>query len=129
MKKIKVLIGKPGLDGHDVGAKIVAQALMDAGFEVIYTGLKKSVDQIAQRAKEEKADVVGFSILSGSHLPICESFQKVREAYDLNHILWVVGGNIPGKDVNQLKQLGVDGVFPFGTPLQEIADFINENTK
>ena len=124
--KIRVLIAKPGLDGHDVGAKIVARALMDAGFEVIYTGLRKSAEEIATVATEEDVDVIGLSVLSGSHLPICSRFKGLRSEHHLEDKVWLVGGNIPHKDVGALEELGVDAVFPVGTPLQSIVDFINE---
>jgi len=124
--KVRTLIAKPGLDGHDVGAKIVARALMDAGFEVIYTGLRKSGEEIAAVAVEEDVDVIGLSILSGSHLPICRRFKELRAEHELEDKLWLVGGNIPQKDVAELEQLGVDAVFPVGTPLQSIVDFISE---
>jgi methylmalonyl-CoA mutase C-terminal domain/subunit len=124
--RIRVLIAKPGLDGHDVGAKIVARALMEAGFEVIYTGLRKSPEQIARTAADEDVDVVGLSILSGSHLPICRRLKTLLGEYGLADVLWVVGGNIPPKDHEQLKALGVDAVFGVGTPSQAIVDFIRE---
>ena len=124
--KIRVLIAKPGLDGHDVGAKIVARALMDAGFEVIYTGLRKSAEEIATVATEEDVDVIGLSVLSGSHLPICSRFKGLRSKHHLEDKVWLVGGNIPHKDVGALEELGVDAVFSVGTPLQSIVDFINE---
>ena len=124
-RKMKVLLAKPGLDGHDEGVKIVARALMDAGFDVMYTGLRKSVEEIAGRARDEHVDVIGLSILSGSHLPICERFHRVREEYHLTDTIWLVGGNIPAKDVETLKLLGVDAVFPFGSPLQAIVDYLN----
>jgi len=124
---IKVLIAKPGLDGHDRGAKVVAYALRDAGMEVIYTGLHQTVDQIISTALEEDVDVIGLSIMSGAHLPICEKLmQRVREE-GLEDRLVVVGGVIPKEDVPKLKTLGVKGVFPGGTPLQEIVDFILKN--
>jgi len=126
-KKIKVLIAKPGLDGHDVGAKIVARTLLGAGFDVIYTGLRKSVEEIAAIARDEDVDVIGLSILSGSHLPLCTKFKGLHEEFGLENKLWVVGGNIPQEDIGQLKELGVDGVFPFGTPLESIVEFINES--
>ena len=125
----RVLIAKPGLDGHDVGAKIVVRALMDAGFEVIYTGLRKSGEEIAAVAVEEDVDVIGLSVLSGSHLPICDRFRQLRSEHGLVDKLWLVGGNIPRKDVNALEELGVDAVFPVGSPLQSIVDFIDEKTK
>ena len=124
--KTRVLIAKPGLDGHDVGAKIVARALMDAGFEVIYTGLRKSGEEIAAVATEEDVDVIGLSILSGSHLPICRRFRELRVESQLADKLWLVGGNIPRQDEAELKEMGVDAVFPVGSPLQSIVDFINE---
>lgn len=124
--KTRVLIAKPGLDGHDVGAKIVARALMDAGFEVIYTGLRKSGEEIATVATEEDVDVIGLSILSGSHLPICRRFRELRLESQLEDKLWLVGGNIPRQDEVELKEMGVDAVFPVGSPLQSIVDFINE---
>ena len=125
----RILIAKPGLDGHDVGAKIVARALMDAGFEVIYTGLRKSPEEIAAIAVEEDVDVIGLSVLSGSHLPICSRFAELRSEHQLGDKLWLVGGNIPHKDIAALEKLGVDAVFPVGTPLQSIVDFINEKAK
>ena len=125
-KKIKVLMAKPGLDGHDVGAKIVVRTLMDAGFDVLYTGLRKSADEIASTARDEDVDVIGLSILSGSHLPLCRKLKELLEQYGLADKLWIVGGSIPRNDLDELKKLGVHGVFPFGTPLQSIVDFINE---
>jgi methylmalonyl-CoA mutase C-terminal domain/subunit len=127
--KIRVLIAKPGLDGHDVGAKIVVRALMDAGFEVIYTGLRKSGEEISAVATEEDVDVIGLSILSGSHLPICRRFRELRSECQLEDKLWLVGGNIPRQDEAELKALGVDAVFPVGSPLQSIVDFINEKNR
>ncbi len=124
----KILLAKPGLDGHDEGVKIVARALMDAGFEVQYTGLRKSVEEIAAIARDSGADVVGLSILSGSHLPICRSFALLREEYKLQNTLWLVGGNIPAGDRSALRELGVHAVFPFGSSLQGIVDYLNEQT-
>jgi methylmalonyl-CoA mutase C-terminal domain/subunit len=126
-KRIRVLIAKPGLDGHDVGAKIVVRALFAAGFEVIYTGLRKSVEEIAAAARDEDVDVIGFSILSGSHLPLCRKFKELREEFGLGDKLWVVGGTIPREDLEELKKLGVDRLFPSGTPLESIVDSINES--
>ncbi len=122
---LKILLAKPGLDGHDEGVKIVARALMDAGFEVIYTGLRKSVEDIAAAARETNADVIGLSILSGSHLPICTRFALLRAEYGLQDKVWLVGGNIPARDKEALRKLGVDAVFPFGTMLQSIVDYLN----
>jgi methylmalonyl-CoA mutase C-terminal domain/subunit len=125
-KRIRVLIAKPGLDGHDVGAKVVARALVDAGFEVIYTGLKKSAEDIARVASHEDVDVIGLSILSGSHLPLCKKLKELLPEYALDDKLWIVGGNIPKQDREDIKRLGVAAVFPTGTPLQSIVDFIHE---
>jgi methylmalonyl-CoA mutase C-terminal domain/subunit len=123
-RKIRILFAKPGLDGHDVGAKVVVRTLMAAGFDVLYTGLRKTPEEIVRRARAERADVLGLSILSGSHLPICRRVRTLLDEQGLKDILWLVGGSIPDKDHAELKALGVDGVFPFGTPLQAIVDFI-----
>ena len=123
-KKTRVLLAKPGLDGHDVGAKIVARALMQAGFEVIYTGLRKSPEEIVRSACDEDVDVLGLSILSGSHIPICQRLKALLQEHGLTDIVWLVGGNIPQQDHQELKALGVDAVFAVGTPTQAIVDFI-----
>ena len=122
--KIRILLAKPGLDGHDVGAKIVARALMEAGFDVTYTGLRQSPEQIVAAVRESRADVLGLSILSGSHLPICRRVAELlREAgCDL---LWIVGGNIPGRDHEALRRLGAAEVFSVGSSIQSIVDFIH----
>ena len=125
-KTIRVLVAKPGLDGHDVGAKIVARALMEAGFDVTYTGLRKSPEQIARAVRDEGVDVVGLSILSGSHLPVCRRLKALFQEYGLTDVLWLVGGDIPERDHEPLKALGVDAVFGAGTPTQAIIDFIRE---
>jgi len=125
-RKIRVLVAKPGLDGHDVGAKVVARSLMEAGFDVTYTGLRKSPEEIAEKAKEIDADVIGFSILSGSHMPFCEAFKALRSEFGLDRALWLVGGVIPEKDREPLLALGVDGVFPVDTPLDSLVEFIRE---
>ena len=123
---IRVLVAKPGLDGHDVGAKIVVRALMETGFDVIYTGLRKSPEQIARTACDEDVDVLGLSILSGSHVPICRHLKDLLQEHGLTDVLWLVGGSIPPKDHAELKALGVDAVFAVGTPTQAIVDFIRE---
>ena len=128
-KRIRVLIAKPGLDGHDVGAKIVARGLMDAGFEIIYTGLRKTAVEIASAARDEDVDVIGLSILSGSHIPFCRSFKKLRTEYEIEDKIWLVGGNIPKQDEKALRDLGVDAVFPVGSPLQAIVDFLSEKVR
>jgi methylmalonyl-CoA mutase C-terminal domain/subunit len=126
---IKVLIAKPGLDGHDRGAKVVAHALKEAGMEVIYTGLHKTVDQIVRVAIQEDVDVIGLSIMSGAHIPIAEKIvKKVREE-GIEDKMVVVGGVIPHRDIAKLKELGMQGVFPGGTPFVEIVDFLQQNVK
>lgn len=119
-KKIRVLIAKPGLDGHDKGAKIVALALRDAGMEVIYSGLHQTLDQIIQTATQEAVDVIGLSIMSGAHLPICEKLIAMMEENGLGSILLTVGGVIPGQDIPKLKEMGVAEVFPGGTSFEQI---------
>jgi methylmalonyl-CoA mutase C-terminal domain/subunit len=119
-KKIKILVGKPGLDGHDRGAKVVALALRDAGMEVIYTGLHQSLDQIVRTAVQEAVDVIGLSIMSGAHLPICERLMAMLKAENIGDVPIVVGGVIPKQDVAKLSGMGVKGVFPGGTPFENI---------
>jgi methylmalonyl-CoA mutase C-terminal domain/subunit len=123
-RPIRVLIAKPGLDGHDVGAKLVSRALMRAGMEVIYTGLRRSHAEIAQTALEEDVDVIGLSILSGAHLPLCEKLVAALHERGLTDVVWIVGGNIPPRDHAALGALGVNGIFPTGTPFDAIVGFI-----
>jgi methylmalonyl-CoA mutase C-terminal domain/subunit len=122
--RTRVLIAKPGLDGHDVGAKVIVRALMDAGFEVIYTGLKRSPEEIVAIARDEDVDVIGLSILSGSHLPQCRRIGELIRQHELGDKLWIVGGNIPARDHAALDEMGVAAVFPVGTPLGAVGDFI-----
>jgi len=122
---IKVLMAKPGLDGHDVGAKIVCRALMLAGMEVIYTGLRCSPAAIAAVAVEEDPDVIGLSVLSGAHLPLTAKVIEALEERGVGDVALVVGGNIPPQDHQEMHELGVEGVFATGTPLDEIVDFIS----
>lgn len=128
-KHIKVLIAKPGLDGHDRGAKVVALALKEAGMEVIYTGLHKTVDQIIRIALQEDVDVIGLSIMSGAHIPITERLVKKAREEGISDKMIAVGGVIPARDIPRLKELGVRGVFPGGTPFSEIVTLISENVK
>jgi len=121
-RPIRVLIAKPGLDGHDRGAKAVVRALMDAGMEVLYTGLRRSVEEIARTARDEDVDVVGFSILSGAHVPICRKFAELRDEFGLADKIWLVGGHIPERDHQALRELGVDGIFPTGTRFERIVE-------
>lgn len=117
---MKILIAKPGLDGHDRGAKVVAQALRDAGVEVVYTGLKRTPEEIVQEAIQEDVDVVGLSILSGAHLPLSRRVLDGLRANGAGDIQVVVGGIIPPRDMEGLRTLGVSRVFPMGTPLADI---------
>ncbi|MGD8982717.1 MAG: cobalamin B12-binding domain-containing protein [Desulfobacteraceae bacterium] len=128
-RKIRVLVGKPGLDGHDRGGKVVALALKDAGMEVIYTGLHQTVPSIVKQAVQEAVDVIGVSIMSGAHIPICRKLMDMIKDEDLGNMVLVVGGVIPNKDIPLLKELGVDGVFPGGSPFDEIVNFIKESVK
>lgn len=125
MKPIRVLIAKPGLDGHDRGAKVVALALRDAGFEVIYSGLHRTVEQIAEAAIQEDVDVIGLSILSGAHLPLSEKILAQLSAAGAD-IPVVVGGNIPVRDHDALRALGIAGVFPTSANFDEIARGMRE---
>ncbi len=127
--KIKVLIGKPGLDGHDRGAKVTALALRDAGMEVIYTGLHQTVEQIVRAAVQEAVDVVGLSIMSGAHLPICQKLLEMMKGEGIEEIPVVVGGVIPKQDIPKLNKLGIAGVFPGGTHFGQIVDSIREIAK
>jgi methylmalonyl-CoA mutase C-terminal domain/subunit len=128
-KPIRVLIAKPGLDGHDVGAKLVCRVLMDAGMEVVYTGLRQSPEAIARTALQECADVVGLSILSGAHVPLCRKVAAELKSKKIGEVLWLVGGNIPKQDHSALFELGVDGIFPTGTPFENLIAFIHEKVK
>lgn len=123
-RKIRVLVAKPGLDGHDRGAKVVARALRDAGMEVIYTGIRQTPEMIAEAALQEDVDVVGLSILSGAHMALCPRVVELLRAQGMDDVVVLVGGIIPDDDVEPLKKLGVKGVFGPGTSTQEIVDFI-----
>lgn len=129
MHKIRVVIAKPGLDGHDRGAKVIARALRDAGMEVIYTGLRQTPEQIVAAALQEDADVIGLSILSGAHLHICPRVMELLREKSLEDVLVVVGGIIPNVDITKLHQMGVKGVFLPGTPMREIVEFITANVR
>src|SRR6476659_7400837 len=124
-RKIRVVVAKPGLDGHDRGAKIIARALRDAGMEVIYTGLHQTPEQIVETVLQEDADAVGLSILSGAHMTLVPKVVELRNAEDAGDVLVTVGGTIPGDDIPELKKLGVAEVFTPGSPTQDIIDFIN----
>ena len=124
---IRVLIAKPGLDGHDQGAKVVVRALMDAGFEVIYTGLRQSPEAVAKIALEEDVDVIGLSSMAGSHMLFCKRLRELLAENKLTDKLWIIGGNIPKRDFAELKTIGLDGIFPTGSHFDEISNFIREN--
>jgi methylmalonyl-CoA mutase, C-terminal domain len=129
MKRIRVVIAKPGLDGHDRGAKVIARALRDAGMEVIYTGLRQTPEQIVAAALQEDADAIGLSILSGAHMHICPRLMALLRERGLDDVLVVVGGIIPDVDIPRLHEAGVKGVFLPGTPMQDIVDFIGANVR
>ena len=125
---MKVLVAKPGLDGHDRGAKVVARALRDAGHEVVYTGLKRTPEEIVAEAIQEDVDVIGLSVLSGAHLSLARRVVEGLRAGGAAEIRIVVGGIVPPRDVEPLQALGVSRVFPMGTPLPEIVKFFQEAT-
>lgn len=122
----RVLVAKPGLDGHDRGAKVIAHALKDAGFEVIYTGLHQTVEAIVETAIQEDVDVIGLSIMSGAHLPIAERLIGLLREKEVDDMMVVVGGVIPGRDIPKLKEMGVAEVFPGGTDIDLPAQFIRQ---
>jgi methylmalonyl-CoA mutase C-terminal domain/subunit len=128
-KKIRVLIAKPGLDGHDRGAKVIARALRDAGMEVIYTGLRQTPEMIASAALQEDADVIGLSILSGAHMTICPRLMELLREKKMNDVIVVLGGIIPDADIPVLKQAGIAEVFQPGASTQEIVEFIRAHVK
>ena len=129
MRKIRVIIAKPGLDGHDRGAKVIARALRDAGMEVIYTGLRQTPEHIASAALQEDADVIGLSILSGAHNHIVPRLMALLAGHGLDDVLVVIGGIIPDVDIPKLKSLGVKGIFLPGTAMQEIVEFIKSHVR
>ena len=128
-RKIRVLLAKPGLDGHDRGAKVIAHALKEAGMEVIYTGLHQTVPSIVNQAMQEGVDVIGLSIMSGAHVPICRKLMDMVKKEGLDDVLVLVGGVIPNKDIATLKNLGVKGIFPGGAQFDEVTTFIKENVR
>jgi methylmalonyl-CoA mutase C-terminal domain/subunit len=128
-RKIRILIAKPGLDGHDRGAKVMAHALRDAGMEVIYSGLHQTVPSIVKIAVEEDVDVIGLSVMSGAHVPIARKLMELIRKEGLDNVMVVVGGVIPIRDIPTLKEIGVKGVFPGGTPFEESIAFIREHAR
>jgi methylmalonyl-CoA mutase C-terminal domain/subunit len=123
-RKIRVVVAKPGLDGHDRGAKIIARALRDAGMEVIYTGLHQTPEQIVETVLQEDADAVGLSILSGAHMTLVPKVVELLREQDAGDVVVTVGGTIPAQDIPELKELGVAAVFTPGAPTTDIIDFI-----
>ena len=128
-RQIRVLIAKPGLDGHDRGAKIIARALRDAGMEVIYTGLHQTPEMIAEAALQEDVDAIGLSILSGAHMALFPRIMEELRTRGLKDVLVYAGGIIPDDDIPAVKDMGVAGVFGPGTPMQEAVRFVQENVK
>jgi methylmalonyl-CoA mutase, C-terminal domain len=126
-RPIRVVLAKPGLDGHDQGAKVVVRALMHAGMEVIYTGLRQTPEQVARIATEEDVDVIALSSMAGSHLAFCQRLKPLLEEAGLDDKLWVIGGNLPKQDHERLRELGFEGIFPSGSRLDDITAFIERN--
>ena len=120
--RLKILLAKPGLDGHDVGVKVLGHALVDAGFEVVYTGLRKTIEEIVRKAVETQVDLIGLSILSGTHLVLCEQMNKEMRLNNLT-TPWIVGGNIPDEDVGAIVERGAAAAFPTGTTIEKVIDY------
>ena len=127
MEKIRVIVAKPGLDGHDRGAKVICRALRDEGMEVVYTGLRQTPEQIVEAALQEDAGVIGLSILSGAHNYVCPRVMELLREQGLDDVLVVVGGIIPDADLPGLKEIGINGVFQPGTPMQDIVTYIRKH--
>jgi methylmalonyl-CoA mutase C-terminal domain/subunit len=125
--RIRVLVAKPGLDGHDRGAKIIARAFRDAGFEVIYTGLRQTPEQVVNAALQEDVDVIGLSVLSGAHMTLCPRIMELMKKEKLDDVLVLVGGIIPDQDIAKLKALGVSEVFQPGVSTDDIIDYVRRN--
>lgn len=128
-RKIRVLIAKPGLDGHDRGAKVVVRALRDAGMEVIYTGLRQTPEQIVQAALQEDVDVIGCSILSGAHNYVMPRVMELLKEKKMEDVLVFMGGIVPDQDIPKMKEIGVQGIFLPGSSLEEIATFVRQNIR
>lgn len=127
--RIRVVVAKPGLDGHDRGAKVIARAFRDAGFEVIYTGLRQTPEQIVNAALQEDADVVGLSVLSGAHMTLCPRITELMKKEGLDDVMVVVGGIIPDQDIPKLKECGVSEIFQPGTSTQDIVAYVRNNIR
>jgi methylmalonyl-CoA mutase C-terminal domain/subunit len=128
-RKIRVLIAKPGLDGHERGARVVARALRDAGMEVVYTGIRQTPEMIVEAALQEDVDVLGLSILSGAHMTLCPRILALLRAEGMDDVVVLVGGIIPGEDVEALQEMGVRGIFGPGTNTASIAEFIRQQVR
>ena len=129
MSKIRVLVAKPGLDGHDRGAKVVARGLRDAGMEVIYTGIRQTPDMIVESALQEDVDVVGLSVLSGAHMALLPLIAEKLHTAEMDDVLFLAGGIIPDSDIPPLIEAGIDKVFTPGTSMDEIVEYIQENVQ
>jgi methylmalonyl-CoA mutase C-terminal domain/subunit len=127
--KIRVIVAKPGLDGHDRGAKVIARAFRDAGFEVIYTGLRQTPEQVVNAALQEDADVIGLSVLSGAHMTLCPRIMELLKKEGLDDVLVLVGGIIPDQDIVKLKELGVAEIFQPGASTEDIVAYVRTNVR
>src|SRR5262245_9118006 len=127
--KIRVIVAKPGLDGHDRGAKVIARAFRDAGFEVIYTGLRQTPEQVVNAALQEDADVIGLSVLSGAHMTLCPRIMELLKKEGLDDVLVLVGGIIPDQDIVKLKELGVSEIFQPGASTEDIVAYVRTNVR
>lgn len=128
-KRIRILVAKPGLDGHDRGAKVIARAFRDAGMEVIYTGLRQTPEQIVNAALQEDVDAIGLSILSGAHMHLFPRIMALVKEKNMDDVLVFAGGIIPDRDIPKLKEIGIAEVFPPGSPLQQIVDFVKTSIR
>lgn len=128
-EKIRVLVAKPGLDGHDRGAKVIARAFRDAGFEVIYTGLRQTPEQVVNAALQEDVDVIGLSVLSGAHMTLCPRITELMKKEGLDDVMVLVGGIIPDQDVRKLKQCGVSEIFQPGASTEDIIAYVRQNVR
>ena len=128
-ERLRVVVAKPGLDGHDRGAKVIARAFRDAGFEVIYTGLRQTPEQIVNAALQEDADVVGLSVLSGAHMTLCPRIMELMKKERLDEVLVIVGGIIPNQDIPKLKEYGIAEVFQPGSSTEDIITYVRKNAR
>ncbi len=126
---IRVLVAKPGLDGHDRGAKVIARAFRDAGFEVIYTGLRQTPEQVVNAALQEDVDVIGLSVLSGAHMTLCPRIMELMKKEGLDDVMVIIGGIIPDQDISKLKQIGVAEIFQPGASTEDIVAYVRKNVR